>query len=229
MLLRLTKFETLSACLPRAGPGAGSLRRPKAGAKTAATDPRTPSLLADIKQLSHNGLVQRVEMPTELLERYTSVMRSRTHSNHVMLRQKHPADPALRLRAGREAGIPGLRDGGHLCLHARRIHADAEATARLQAQVQYGAGPGTASWVAKDFYDQSLDEYRVVKPNQFMVNAAEVQLENFLGLSVHRRIADMSREIDTGNKYNLIVVSYVFRTSPTTSSAWRPAQRSGSC
>ncbi|POM65273.1 Hypothetical protein PHPALM_19038, partial [Phytophthora palmivora] len=82
---------SVSFSSPAANRRARRLRRAKAS-KASSPDPRTPSILADIEQLSRNGLAQRVEMPTELLGRLTSVIRGRTHSQLETLRQKHVGD-----------------------------------------------------------------------------------------------------------------------------------------
>ncbi|KAF1792176.1 S-adenosyl-L-methionine-dependent methyltransferase [Phytophthora cactorum] len=276
----LTTLRTLSARLapavatpvlssafssPAASRRARRLRRSKASAeavKSSAPDLRTPSILADIDQLSRNGLAQRVEMPTELLERLTSVVRSRTHSQLETLRQKHVGDrrntrqlpldmskTPLGWTMDRSQQIPPFAYGPaetlaflafemeatYACTHA----VFTELQKRLpdfkpKSVLDFGAGPGTASWVAKDFYDQSLDKYRVVEPSQSMVDAAEVLLEGFPGLSVRRSIADLSRDIDAGNKYDLIVVSYVFsditndfERVATTSALWELLSENG--
>ncbi|ETO67343.1 hypothetical protein F444_15704 [Phytophthora nicotianae P1976] len=280
MLSRLTMLRTLSARLapataapvlsagyssPAASRRARRLRRSKTSAKavkSSAPDPRTPSILADIDQLSRNGLAQRVEMPTDLLERITSIVRSRTHSQLEMLRQKHVGDrrntrqlpldmskTPLGWTMDRSQQIPPFAYGPaetlaflafemeatYACTHA----VFTELQKRLldfnpKSVLDFGAGPGTASWVAKDFYDQSLDKYRVVEPSQSMVDAAEVLLEGFPGLSMRRSIADLSRDIDAGNKYDLIVVSYVFsditndfERVATTSALWELLSENG--
>ncbi|KAL3660035.1 hypothetical protein V7S43_014959 [Phytophthora oleae] len=223
---------------PAANRRARRLRRAKAKAGADTTDPRAPSILADIDQLSRNGLVQRVEMPKEMLDRLTSVVRSRTHSQFETLRQKHVGDrrntrqlpldmskTPLGWTMDRSQQIPPFAYGPaetlaylafemeatYACTHA----VFSELKKRLpdfkpKSVLDFGAGPGTASWVAKDFYSESIDKFRVVEPSQSMVDAAEVLLEDFPGLSVRRNIADLSRDIDAGNKYDLIVVSYVF-------------------
>ncbi|KAL4169242.1 hypothetical protein KRP22_010165 [Phytophthora ramorum] len=250
---------------PAANRRARRLRRAKASAeseKASPPDPRTSSILADIDQLSRNGLAQRVEMPTELLDRLTSAVRSRTHSQLEALRQKHVGDPrnkrllpldmsktSLGWTMDRSQQIPPFAYGPaetlaflafemeatYACTHA----VFSELQKRLpdfepKSVLDFGAGPGTASWVAKDFYDKSLDKYRVVEPSQSMVDAAEVLLDGFPGLSMRRSIADMSRDIDAGNKYDLIVVSYVFsditndfERVATTSALWELLSENG--
>ncbi|KAE9040452.1 hypothetical protein PR003_g5391 [Phytophthora rubi] len=247
---------------PAANRRARRLRRSKANAEASTPDPRTPSLLADIDQLSRNGLAQRVEMPTELLQRLGSVVRDRTHSQLETLRQKHVGDrrntrklpldmskTPLGWTMDRDQQIPPFAYGPaetlaflafemeatYACTHAvftelQKRLPDFKPTSVLD----FGAGPGTASWVAKDFYDQSLDKYRVVEPSQSMVDAAEVLLGGFPGLSVRRSIADMSRDINAGNKYDLIVVSYVFsditndfERVATTSALWELLSENG--
>ncbi|KAF4149806.1 Mitochondrial small ribosomal subunit Rsm22 [Phytophthora infestans] len=280
MLSRLTMLRKLSARLapaaaapilsasfssPAASRRARRLRRSKTSAKAAdnsSADPRTPSILADIAELSRNGLARRVEMPTELLERLASVVRSRTHSQLEMLRQKHVGDrrntrqvpldmskTPLGWTMDRSQQIPPFAYGPAetLAFLAYEMEATYACTHAVFTELQkrlpdfkpksvldFGSGPGTASWVAKDFYDQSLDKYRVVEPSQSMVDAAEVVLEGFPGLSMRRNITDLSRDIDAGNKYDLVVVSYVFsditndfERVATTSALWELLSEDG--
>ncbi|KAK1944602.1 Methyltransferase-like protein 17 [Phytophthora citrophthora] len=246
---------------PAANRRARRLRRAKAKAVDTA-DPRTPSILADIDQLSRNGLVQRVEMPKEMLDRLTSVVRSRTHSQFETLRQKHVGDrrntrqlpldmskTPLGWTMDRSQQIPPFAYGpaetlAYLAFEMEATYACTHAVfTELQKRLpgfkpksvlDFGAGPGTASWVAKDFYSEAIDKFRVVEPSQSMVDAAEVLLEDFPGLSVRRSIADMSRDINAGNKYDLIVVSYVlsditndFERVATTSALWELLSENG--
>ncbi|GMF65529.1 unnamed protein product [Phytophthora lilii] len=201
-------------------------------------------------------------MPRELLDRLTSVVRGRTHSQLETLREQHVGDrrntrrlpldmskTPLGWTMDRSQQIPPFAYGPaetlaflafemeatYACTHA----VFAELQKRLpdfkpKSVLDFGAGPGTASWVAKDFYDASLDKYRVVEPSQSMVDAAEVLLEGFPGLSVRRSISDLSRDIDAGNKYDLIVVSYVlsditndFERVATTSALWELLSENG--
>lgn len=201
-------------------------------------------------------------MPTELLERLASVVRSRTHSQLEMLRQKHVGDrrntrqvpldmskTPLGWTMDRSQQIPPFAYGPAetLAFLAYEMEATYACTHAVFTELQkrlpdfkpksvldFGSGPGTASWVAKDFYDQSLDKYRVVEPSQSMVDAAEVVLEGFPGLSMRRNITDLSRDIDAGNKYDLVVVSYVFsditndfERVATTSALWELLSEDG--
>ncbi|CAI5711383.1 hypothetical protein KXD40_001533 [Peronospora effusa] len=197
-----------------------------------------------------------------MLDRLTSVVRSRTHSQLETLRQKHVGDrrntrqlpldmskTPLGWSMDRSELIPPFAYGPaetlaylsyeieatYACNHA----VFTELQKRLphfepKSVLDFGAGPGTASWVAKEFYEKSLDKYRVVEPSQSMVDAAEVLLEDFSGLSIRRSIADMSRDIDAGNKYDLIVASYVFseitndfERVATTSALWELLSENG--
>ncbi|CAI5744406.1 unnamed protein product [Peronospora destructor] len=247
---------------PAANRRARSVRRAAAIAKSSTTDPRAPFLVADIDQLSRNGLARRVEMPKEMLDRLTSVVRSRTHSQLETLRQKHVGDrrntrqlpldmskTPLGWSMDRSELIPPFAYGptetlAYLSFELEATYACSHAVfTELQKRLpdfepksvlDFGAGPGTASWVAKEFYEKSLDRYRVVEPSQSMVDAAEVLLKDFPGLSIRRSIADMSRDIDAGNKYDLIVVSYVFseitndfERVATTSALWELLSENG--
>uniref|UniRef100_A0AAV1UXW8 Uncharacterized protein n=1 Tax=Peronospora matthiolae TaxID=2874970 RepID=A0AAV1UXW8_9STRA len=204
----------------------------------ATIDPRTPLLVADIDRISRNGLAQRVEMPKEMLDRLTTVVRRRTHSQLETLRQKHVGDRRNTRQVPLDMSktpvgwtmdqtpqIPPFAYGPSetLAYLAFEIEATFACTHAVFTELQkrlpefapksvldFGAGPGTASWVAKSFYGQCLDKYCVVEPSQSMVDAAEVLLEDFAGFSVRRSIADLSRDINAGNKYDLIVVGYVF-------------------
>ncbi|RHY28819.1 hypothetical protein DYB32_005677 [Aphanomyces invadans] len=80
---------------------------------------------------------------------------------------------------------------------------------RPKSMLDFGAGPGTASWVAKEFFDESLNEYRLVEPSQSMMDAAAVVMEGFRGLSFRKSLSEMKREIVKGKQYDLIVVSFV--------------------
>ncbi|OWZ05195.1 hypothetical protein PHMEG_00022761 [Phytophthora megakarya] len=278
MMLRSLSTRSVSACSARlvpaitapvlsalfSSPAANRRARRLRRAKTAksSNDPRTPSILADIEQLSRNGLAQRVEMPSDLLNRITSIIRSRTHSQLETLRQKHVGDhrntrqlpldmskTPLGWTMDRSQQIPPFAYGPSetLAYLAYEMEATYACTHAVFTELQkrlpdfepksvldFGAGPGTASWVAKDFYEKSVDKYRVVEPSQSMVDAAEVLLEGFPGLSVRRNIADLSRDIDAGNKYDLIVVNYVlsditndFERVATTSALWELLSENG--
>ncbi|DAZ99234.1 TPA: hypothetical protein N0F65_008101 [Lagenidium giganteum] len=191
-------------------------------------------VLANIDEISRTGLIHRVEMPQELLERLTSITKRRTHSQLEQLRKnaaeedvKFPLDMHKRpigWTLEREKQIkPFVYGPMETMLY---LAYDMEATYASMDQVfqqlqrkkpdfrptsmlDFGAGPGTASWVAKNFYEHSIEKYRVVEPSQSMVDAAEVILEGFPGLGVRRSISEMKREIQTGVKYDLIVAGYV--------------------
>ena len=165
-------------------------------------------------------------------------MRRRTHSQLETLRQKHVGDrrntrqvpldmskTPIGWTVDQTPQIPPFAYGPNetLAYLAFEIEATFACTHAVFTELQkrlpefapksvldFGAGPGTASWVAKSFFEQGLDKYCVVEPSQSMVDAAEVLLEDFAGFSVRRSIADLSRDINAGNKYDLIVVSYVF-------------------
>lgn len=222
---------------PAANRRARRLRRAKAAAESE-PHPKSSSVIDAIDELSRNGLHQRVEMPTPMLERLTAVVKARTHSQLETLRQKLVGDPRntrklpldmhkspLGWTMDKSVQIPPYAygpaetlaflayemEGTFACTHAvfselRKRLPEFQPTSVLD----FGAGPGTASWVAKDFYGDQVQKYRVVEPSQSMVDAAEVLLEGFPGLSVRRSIADMTRDINAGNRYDLIVVSYVF-------------------
>ncbi|CAI5710408.1 unnamed protein product [Hyaloperonospora brassicae] len=228
-----------SSSSPAASRRARRARRLAATAEpVAATDPRTPHLVADIDQISRNGLAQRVEMPLEMLRRVAQTVRSRTHSQLETLRPKHVGDRQNTRQVPRNMSHTPLGwtmdasaqrppfaygpsetlaylsfeiEAAYACAHAVFTELQKRRPAFAPTSVlDFGAGPGTASWVAKSFYDRSLDKYCVVEPSQSMVDAAEVLLEDFAGLSVRRSIADLSREINAGTKYDLVVVSHVF-------------------
>lgn len=263
-LAPFTTTQVLCAAFssPAANRRARRARRATASAKSPAADPHTPTILADIDQFSRNGLAQRVEMPKEMLDRLTSVVRNRTHPQLETLRLKHVGDrrntrqvpldmskTPLGWSMDRSQQIPPFSygPGETLAFLAFEMEATYACTHAVFTELQkrlpdfepksvldFGAGPGTASWVAKDFYDKSLDKYRVVEPSQSMADAAEVLLEDFPGLSVRRSIADMSRDIEAGNKYDLIVASYVFsditndfERVATTSALWELLSENG--
>ncbi|TDH73605.1 uncharacterized protein CCR75_007280 [Bremia lactucae] len=248
-----TPFALARFSSPAANRRAQRSRKDKVIANTTALF--DPSIVADIDELSRNGLAQRVEMPTELLSRITSILRSRTHSQLELLREKHVGDrrntrqiplnmtnTPLGWTMDRGQQIPPFAYGPDETLsflshemedsYAGTYAVFAELLKRLpgfnpNSMLDFGAGPGTASWVAKYFYEQSLKKYRVVEPSQSMVDAAEVLLEDFPGLSMRRSVADLSRDINAGNKYDLIAVTYVlsditndFERIATTSALW---------
>ncbi|KAF4322156.1 hypothetical protein BBO99_00001310 [Phytophthora kernoviae] len=248
---------------PAANRRARRLRRATGSAESVASPhPQTSSILSDINQLSRNGLAQRVEMPTDLLDRLTSVVRNRTHSQLETLRQKHVGDPQntrklpldmskkpLGWTMDKSQQIPPFSYGpsetlAYLAFEMEGTYASTHAVfSELQKRLpefkpksvlDFGAGPGTSSWVAKEFYGETVDKYRVVEPSQSMVDAAEVLLEGFPGLSVRRSIADLTRDIDAGNKYDLVVVSFVFsditndfERVATTSALWELLNENG--
>ncbi|CAH0473947.1 unnamed protein product [Peronospora belbahrii] len=237
-LVTSTKVVYATFSSPAANRRARRLRKTAAIDKSSTIDPRAPLLVADIEQLSRNGLAQRVEMPKGMLDRLTRVLRDRTHSQLETLRQKHVGDrkntrqlplDMSKIPIGwsmdRTQQIPPFAYGpsetlAYLSFEMEAMYACSHAVfTELQKRLpnfqpksvlDFGAGPGTASWVAKEFYEKSLDKYRVVEPSQSMIDAAEVLLEDFPGLSMRRSIADMSRDIDAGIKYDLVVVSYAF-------------------
>ncbi|KDO33714.1 hypothetical protein SPRG_19324 [Saprolegnia parasitica CBS 223.65] len=75
--------------------------------------------------------------------------------------------------------------------------------------LDFGGGPGTAAWVAKQFYDDSINEYRIIEPSQSMLDAAQVTMEGFRGLSFRKSLGEMKREIEKGKTYDLITLSFV--------------------
>ncbi|TYZ57317.1 hypothetical protein PybrP1_008031 [[Pythium] brassicae (nom. inval.)] len=194
-------------------------------------------VVSAVPETSRCGVQQRVEMPEELLRRLASLVKRRTHAQLEALRakyvvdetnerqmpldaHKHPVGWAL----DRDPQIPVYAYGptetmAYLAFEIDGVYACAHhALRQLQQQhpnfapesvLDFGAGPGTASWVAKEFYDASATRYRVVEPSQSMVDAAEVVLEGFPGLSVRRGLVEMRREIETGVKYDLIMANYV--------------------
>lgn len=247
---------------PAASRRARQFRRAKASSHASTNEFPNPSIVADIDRISRNDLTQRVEMPTDLLERLTSVVRSRTHSQLETLRPKHMGGrqnarkfplnmhkTPVGWTMNRSEQIPSFAYGPaetltflsfemeatYACTHAVFL----ELQKRLpdfkpKSMLDFGSGPGTASWVAKKFYGQSLNQYRVVEPSQSMVDAAEVLLKDFPGLSVRRSIADLSRDIEAGNKFDLITVSYVlsditndFECVATTSALWELLSENG--
>ncbi|KAI9911264.1 hypothetical protein PsorP6_009446 [Peronosclerospora sorghi] len=223
---------------PAANRRARRARRAAATAKSSIADPRTPALVADIEQLSQNGLARRVEMPHEMLERLTSIVSSRTHAQLETLRQQHVGDrrntrefpldmskTPIGWSLDRSEQLPPFAYGSgetmaYLSFEVESTYACTHAVfTELQKRLpdfaptsvlDFGAGPGTASWVANVFYGTSLGTYRVVEPSQSMVDAAEGMLLDFPGLSVRRSIAEMSKEMTSGYKYDLIVAGYVF-------------------
>lgn len=194
-------------------------------------------VVAAVPETSRCGVQQRVEMPDELLRRLTGVVKRRTHAQLEALRAKYVVDETnarkLPLDAhkhpvgwalDREPQIPAYAYGptetmAYLAFEMDGVYACADhALRQLQQQhpdfapesvLDFGAGPGTASWAAKELYDASLTRYRVVEPSQSMVDAAEVVLEGFPGLSVRRGLAEMRRELESGVKYDLIMANYV--------------------
>ncbi|CAK4645372.1 hypothetical protein LEN26_005058 [Aphanomyces euteiches] len=98
-------------------------------------------------------------------------------------------------------------DGVYSSLH--HVFRQMDKSFKPKSMLDFGAGPGTASWVAKEFYDKSLNEYRLVEPSQSMVDAAQVTMEGFRGLSFRKSLSEMKREIAKGKQYDLIVVSFV--------------------
>lgn len=219
-------------------------------------------LLASIDALSQNGLTQRVEMPEALLERITAVVRARSHSQLETLREKMRAEGDATARGipldmhtrplgwtlDKTQQIKAFAYGpaetlAYLAFDVEDAFATAhnvmrELKRRLPAfkprsMLDFGAGPGTASWVAHELFGESLDSYRVVEPSQSMVDAASTILEGFPGLSVRRTIADLAREIDAAGKkedatqYDLIAVNFVlsdltsdFERVTVTSAMW---------
>lgn len=194
-------------------------------------------IVSNIGETSRNGIQQRVEMPEELLSRLTTVVKRRTHSQLEALREKYVHDEKntrkipldmhknpIGWTLDKTPQIPAYLygptetmaylayevEGAFACTHHvfRQLQAQ-NPDFQPESMLDFGAGPGTASWVAKEFYEESLTRYRVVEPSQSMVDASEVILEGFPGLSVRRSISEMKREIEGGIKYDLIVLNYV--------------------
>ncbi|TMW68321.1 hypothetical protein Poli38472_005789 [Pythium oligandrum] len=195
-------------------------------------------IVSNIGDIARTGLTNRVEMPQEMLDRLTAIVKRRTHSQLMHLREN-----LLQQEANKESTVPldmHKRPLGwtldkdeqiqpylygpnetmvYLAQDVEMTYACAhQAFRQLQAKrpkfapmsmLDFGAGPGTASWVAKDFYGESLSRYRVLEPSQSMVDAAEVLLDGFPGLSVRRSLAEMKREIQNGLRYDLITVNFV--------------------
>lgn len=232
-------------------PRARRLRRAQAAKAAKSPSPSSTSfrdsvsLVASIDELSSNSLAHRIEMPVELLERLTTLVRARSHSQLETLREKHRA-----LTSHTARGAP-------IDMHSRPVgwtldktpqispyaFGPAETLAYLAYEVEdtyasthnvlselkrrlpkfapttlldFGAGPGTASWVSKEIFGDSLDSYRLVEPSQSMVDAALSLLDGFPGLSVRRSVADLTRELSasTGG-YDLIVASHVLAELPS--------------
>lgn len=195
------------------------------------------NIVNNIETLTRNGLTQRVEMPVELLTRLTSIVKRRTHSQLETIRKKYIGDPTnarqipldthkkpVGWTLDKTPQLPAFAYGptettAFLAYEMEATYASAHHVFRqLQQQhpsfkptsvLDFGAGPGTASWVAKEFYGESLERYRVVEPSQSMLDAAQVLLEGFPGLSVRRTMAEMKRELENGLKYDLIVLNFV--------------------
>lgn len=194
-------------------------------------------IVSTIDETTRNGIQQRVEMPDELLRRLTSVVKRRTHSQLEALRAKYVHDEKntrgipldmhknpLGWTLDKSAQIPAYVygptetmaylayevEGTYACAHhvLRQLQQQRPAFAPTSV-LDFGAGPGTASWVAKELFDESVTRYRIVEPSQSMVDAAEVLLEGFPGLSVRRGLAEMKRELESGVKYDLIMLNYV--------------------
>uniref|UniRef100_K3WRH2 Ribosomal small subunit Rsm22 n=1 Tax=Globisporangium ultimum (strain ATCC 200006 / CBS 805.95 / DAOM BR144) TaxID=431595 RepID=K3WRH2_GLOUD len=194
-------------------------------------------IVSNIGETSRSGIQQRVEMPEEMLRRVTTVVKRRTHSQLEALREKYVHDEKntrqipldmhknpIGWTLEKTSQIPAYLygptetmaylayevEGTYACAHHvfRQLQAQ-NPDFQPQSMLDFGAGPGTASWVAKEFYDESLTKYRVVEPSQSMVDASEVILEGFPGLSVRRSISEMKREIEGGIKFDLIVLNYV--------------------
>lgn len=194
-------------------------------------------IVSNIDETTRNGIQQRVEMPEDLLRRLTTVVKRRTHSQLEKLREKYVHDEKntrkipldmhknpIGWTLDKETQIPAYLygptetmaymsyevEGTYACAHhVFRQLQQQRPDFKPESVLDFGAGPGTASWVAKEFYEESLTRYRVVEPSQSMVDAAEVVLEGFPGLSVRRSISEMKRELEGGIKYDLIVLNYV--------------------
>jgi ribosomal protein RSM22 (predicted rRNA methylase) len=195
-------------------------------------------LVSSIEDLSRNGLTNRVEMPQEMLTRLTHIVKRRTHSQLKHLRENLAMDETAKDRQipldmynrplgwtlDKDEQIKSFLYGpsetmAYLAEDVEMTYACAHQAFRQlqqsrpdfapQSVLDFGAGPGTASWVAKDYYDASVTRYRVLEPSQSMVDAAEVMLDGFPGLSIRRSVSEMKREIQKGLSYDLIVLNFV--------------------
>ncbi|GLD94423.1 hypothetical protein PINS_up003034 [Pythium insidiosum] len=195
-------------------------------------------LVSNIKELSQNGLTQRVEMPQEMLSRLTTIVKKRTHSQLLQLRESLVADAtgterqvpldmhkrAIGWTMERDEQFPPLLygPGETMAYLAQDVEATYACAHQVFSQLQtrrpdfaptsvldFGAGPGTASWVAREFFGDSLERFRVLEPSQSMVDAAEHLLDGFPGLSVRRSLSEMKREIQNGLQFDLVVVNFV--------------------
>lgn len=195
------------------------------------------NIINNIETLTRNGLTQRVEMPVELLTRLVPIVKRRTHSQLETIRKKYIGDATNERQIpldshkkpvgwtlDKSPQLPTFAYGptettAFLAYEMEATYACAHHVFRqLQQQhpsfkpasvLDFGSGPGTASWVAKEFYGESLERYRVVEPSQSMMDAAQVLLAGFPGLSVRRNLAEMKRELENGLKYDLIVLNFV--------------------
>lgn len=88
-------------------------------------------------------------------------------------------------------------------------------TFKPKSVLDFGAGPGTSSWAAQEVFGESIDEYCVIEPSQAMVDVLKVTMEDFPGLQIRRTLAEMSHELKSDQRFDLVTASHVFSELPS--------------
>nr|CCA19192.1 conserved hypothetical protein [Albugo laibachii Nc14] len=194
-------------------------------------------MISNIKDLSKNGLTERLEMPTELLQRLATLTKQRSNSQLEDLKLKYVRDSDNARKFPRDthdspvgwttshvAQIPTYSYGPSETLAYLAYEIDANYATLYNAfrqlrnkdqdfqpstMIDFGAGPGTASWVAKEFFNDSIQKYQIVEPSQAMTDAAQVLMEDFNGFSIRRSLDELRSEVLLNIKYDFIVMNYV--------------------
>lgn len=194
-------------------------------------------MISDIQNLSKNGLTERLEMPMELVRRLSTLTKQRSHSQLEDLNlnyirdgenaRKFPRDThetPVGWTTSQVAQIPAYSYGPSETLAYLAYEIDASYATiynvfrqlrnkdqhfRPTSMIDFGSGPGTASWAAREFFDESIQKHQIVETSQAMTDAAQVVMEGFNGFSIRRSLDELRSEVLLNIKYDFIVLNYV--------------------
>lgn len=97
----------------------------------------------------------------------------------------------------------------------------------------FGSGPGTAAWAVKEVFPE-VGEYRIVEKSQAMVDAANVTMGGFPGMSVRRNLGEMKHELEKNIGYDMVITSCTlsemqteYERIATISTLWKLVEENG--
>ncbi|KAF2073375.1 hypothetical protein CYY_005320 [Polysphondylium violaceum] len=92
-----------------------------------------------------------------------------------------------------------------------------------KTMLDFGSGPGTVIWSAREIWGESLEKIRAVEPSSFMIDVAKKMLEGdtndirwtqFLNTNARGAAGLSGREIPENEQSDLVVASYVLSELP---------------